>query len=152
MTTVLPSDVYAALAREAEADSVQQLVVGAVIEDHARILILKRPATDFMGGIWELPSGKVEPGETLDQALRREVLEETGLAVTGIRGYLGSFDYQSGSGKRSRQYNFTVDTEQPEAVRLTEHDEHAWTKVTDDLPVTEAVMAVLRTWAKENSD
>lgn len=72
-----PGDVYQALVREAEADGVQQLVVGAVIEDHGRVLILQRPATDFMGGIRELPSGKVEPGEALDQALRREVLEET---------------------------------------------------------------------------
>lgn len=148
---MLPSDVYAKLVREADADGIQQLVVGAVIQDQDRVLILKRPATDFMGGIWELPSGKVEPGETLDQAIRREVLEETGLVVTSVRSYLGSFDYQSGSGKRSRQYNFTVDTGQPEPVRLTEHDEHAWTKVTDDLPVTEAVMAVLGTWARENS-
>lgn len=143
MTTVLPSDVYAALAREAEADSVQQLVVGAVIEDHARILILKRPATDFMGGIWELPSGKVENSESLGQSLAREVLEETGLTVTDITASLGSFDYTSGSGKRSRQFNFVVDVAAPEPVSLTEHDAYAWRPVTRDLPVTDAVRAVL---------
>lgn len=33
------------------------------------------------GGVWSLPSGRVEPGETVQEAVRRGVLEETGLAV-----------------------------------------------------------------------
>lgn len=65
--------VYHALLAEltsaAETDGVQQLVVGAVIHDDGEVLLLRRPADDFMGGIFELPSGKVEPGETLDSAL-----------------------------------------------------------------------------------
>ncbi|MEU7146170.1 NUDIX hydrolase [Nocardia sp. NPDC046473] len=70
------------------------------------------PATTgrrFMGGIWEPPSGKVDPGEALDETLIREVKEETGLDVAGIRKYLGEFDYRSGSDKKCRQFNFTVD-------------------------------------------
>jgi 8-oxo-dGTP diphosphatase len=150
---MLPSDAYATLVREAEANGIQQLVVGAVIEEHDYVLILRRPATDFMGGIWELPSGKAEPRETLDQALRREVLEETGLIITGIRSYLGSFDYQSGSGKPSRQYNFAVRVERPEPVKLTEHDAYRWADATDDdLPVTEAVKAVLGTWRQGRAE
>ena len=67
----------------------------------ASLLLLKRPEADFMGGIWELPSGKVELNEALDDALIQEVKEETGLTVTGRPDHLGSFDYQSGSGKLS---------------------------------------------------
>ncbi len=67
-----------------------------------------------MGGIFELPSGKVEPGEALDSALIRKVEEETGLHVTAVRDYLDSFDYASGSGKKSRQFNFAVDVASPE--------------------------------------
>jgi 8-oxo-dGTP diphosphatase len=109
VTVVLRSEAFADLTRQAAADGVQQLVVGAIVagQDGA-VLLLKRPATDFMGGIWELPSGKVEPGETLDDALSREVAEETGLTVAGILLYAGSFDYRSGSGKLSRQFNFAV--------------------------------------------
>lgn len=131
------------LTTEAEGDGIQQLVAGAVVEHDGRILLLRRPGDDFMGGIWELPSGKVEPGESLDRALAREVEEETGLRVTGIGRYLDSFDYRSGSGKHSRQFNFAVECATPEPIRLTEHDSYAWTALTDEPPVTEAVQQTL---------
>ncbi|WP_406272308.1 NUDIX domain-containing protein [Nocardia sp. NBC_00881] len=131
------------LTSDAERDQVQQLVVGAVVAHDGKVLLLQRPADDFMGGIWELPSGKVDPGETLDQALIREVKEETGLDIAGIRKYLGEFDYQSGSGKKSRQFNFTVDVVDPEPVELTEHDAYTWTSLAEEPPVTDAVKEVL---------
>jgi len=131
------------LALEADRDEVEQLVVGAVVRHGGKILLLQRPADDFMGGIWELPSGKVETGEAIDQAVIREVEEETGLDVTAITGYLGEFDYRSGSGKKSRQFNFTVDVGRAEPVELTEHDAYAWTSLVEEPPVTDAVKQVL---------
>lgn len=131
------------LTAEAERDGVQQLVVGAVVQHDGKVLLLQRPEDDFMGGIFELPSGKVEAGEALDAALKREVKEESGLSVSAIRDYLGSFDYQSGSGKKSRQFNFAVDIAEPEPVTLQEHDAYAWTALTEEPPVTDAVKEVL---------
>lgn len=131
------------LTAEAERDGVQQLVVGAVVQHDGKVLLLQRPEDDFMGGIFELPSGKVEPGEALDTALVREVAEETGLSVTAIRDFLGSFDYQSGSGKKSRQFNFAVDVAAPEPVILQGHDAYVWTALTEEPPVTDAVKGVL---------
>ena len=131
------------LTAEAERDGVQQLVVGAVVQHDSKVLLLQRPEDDFMGGIFELPSGKVELGEALDTALVREVAEETGLSVSAIRDYLGSFDYQGGSGKKSRQFNFAVDVAAPEPVTLQEHDAYAWTALTEEPPVTDAVKEVL---------
>ncbi|MEV5413517.1 NUDIX domain-containing protein [Thermopolyspora sp. NPDC052614] len=128
---------------EAEHDGVQQLVVGAVVQHDGKVLLLQRPEDDFMGGIFELPSGKVEAGEALDTALIREVKEESGLDVAAIRDYLGSFDYTSGSGKKSRQFNFAVDVTAPEPIELQEHDAYAWTVLTDEPPVTDAVKDVL---------
>ncbi|MEU4341788.1 NUDIX domain-containing protein [Nocardia sp. NPDC023852] len=136
----------ARLTAEAEIDGIQQLVVGAVVEHKGTVLLLQRPKDDFMGGIFELPSGKVEPGETLDAALIREVAEETGLNVTGLGEFLGSFDYQGGSGRKSRQFNFTVVVSVPESVQLTEHDAYTWTGITEELPVTDAVKDVLNTY------
>lgn len=128
---------------EAERDGVQQLVVGAVVQHDGEVLLLQRPDDDFMGGIFELPSGKVEAGEALDAALKREVKEESGLDVAAIRDYLGSFDYTSGSGKKSRQFNFAVDVASPEPIELQEHDAYAWTPLAEELPVTDAVKNVL---------
>jgi 8-oxo-dGTP diphosphatase len=128
---------------EAKEDGVQQLVVGAVVQHDGNVLLLQRPADDFMGGIFELPSGKVEAGEALDVALAREVKEETGLDVAGISDYLGHFDYMSGSGKKSRQFNFAVDVVASEPVELQEHDAYQWTPLADDPPVTDAVKDVL---------
>jgi 8-oxo-dGTP diphosphatase len=56
------------LATTARADGVQQFIVGAAVQHGDKILLLKRPDDEFMGGIFELPSGKVEPGEALDTA------------------------------------------------------------------------------------
>lgn len=137
------SSLFEKLSSEAERDGVQQFVVGAVMHHGGKVLLLQRPETDFMGGIFELPSGKVEAGEGLGTALVREVQEETGLEVTEIRDYLGSFDYLSGSGRKSRQFNFAVDVSATEPVKLQEHDTYAWTSFTEEPPVTEAVKEVL---------
>ncbi len=56
-------------------------VVGAMIEQDGRYLITQRPATASLPLLWEFPGGRVEPGETDQDALAREVLELVGLLV-----------------------------------------------------------------------
>ena len=106
---MIDESVYSTLRIEAERDEIRRLVVGAVVVRHHRVLILRRRRSDFLGGRWELPSGVVEPGEALDEALAREVAEETGLEVTGVSDYLGDFDYLTGEGARTRQFTFVVE-------------------------------------------
>lgn len=116
------------LLAQAEGDGIQKLGVGAIICREGRYLILRRAATeDFLPGLEEIPSGGVEPGEGLLEALSREVEEETGLRVTSILAYVDFFDYLSGSGRKTREFNFLVDTDGGE-VRLNpaEHDAYAW--------------------------
>jgi 8-oxo-dGTP diphosphatase len=55
--------------------------VGAVIKDAAGRLLLIRRGHEPGAGLWSLPGGQIEPGETDQQALAREILEETGLRV-----------------------------------------------------------------------
>ena len=54
--------------------------VGAVIVDGNRVLLVQR-AHDPLKGQWSLPGGAVDVGETLNEAVRREIREETGLDV-----------------------------------------------------------------------
>ncbi|MBW7472901.1 Nudix family hydrolase [Marinobacter sp. F4218] len=56
------------------------VAVAVVIRD-GRVLIARRPDHVHQGGLLEFPGGKVEPGETVQQALIREIAEETGLSV-----------------------------------------------------------------------
>ena len=57
------------------------VVVAAVIRGNGRILITRRPPHVHLGDLWEFPGGKLEPGETVDQALRRELQEEIGVTI-----------------------------------------------------------------------
>jgi 8-oxo-dGTP diphosphatase len=51
----------------------------ALIDPDDRILLAQRPAGKTMAGLWEFPGGKVEPGETPERALVRELREELGI-------------------------------------------------------------------------
>lgn len=56
-------------------------VVVATIYRDGNYLIGKRPSTGFLGGLWEFPGGKLQPGETHQQALERECREELGITI-----------------------------------------------------------------------
>ncbi|MBD3640888.1 MAG: Nudix family hydrolase [Marinobacter sp.] len=57
------------------------VAVGVIVRED-RVLIARRPDHVHQGGLLEFPGGKVEPGETVQQALVREIAEETGLSLT----------------------------------------------------------------------
>ena len=57
-------------------------VVCALIENaQGQLLVCKRAASSHLGGQWEIPGGKVEPGEGREDALRREIREELGIMI-----------------------------------------------------------------------
>ena len=56
-------------------------VVGAIIRDGDRYLVGQRAANKAQGGLWEFMGGKIEPGETPEQALARECREELALEI-----------------------------------------------------------------------
>lgn len=57
------------------------VAAAALIDGAGRVLVQQRPPGRQMGGLWEFPGGKLEPGETPEAALVRELAEELGIAV-----------------------------------------------------------------------
>ena len=64
-----------------EIHPVTQVAVAVIVNDHGEVLLSRRAKDVHQGGLWEFPGGKVEPGESIEQALRRELLEELGIDV-----------------------------------------------------------------------
>jgi 8-oxo-dGTP diphosphatase len=58
-----------------------EVAVGVLVRPDGTFLLTSRPPGKVYEGYWEFPGGKVEPGETVEQALRRELLEEIGLVI-----------------------------------------------------------------------
>jgi 8-oxo-dGTP diphosphatase len=136
-------------------DGIQRLVVGAMlvgtVEGRTQALLLTRRDDVEYGGLEELPSGGIEPGETLTEGLVREVAEETGMQMAAVREFLTYFVYESDRG-RTLQLNYLVDVPSLQVIRLDdrEHVDFRWvterqlstTNATD--PVKESLLAGFR--------
>jgi 8-oxo-dGTP diphosphatase len=105
-------------------------VLAAVIRQGDRWLLCRRPAHKRHGGLWEFPGGKLEPGETLFDAARRELGEELGVDVTAA----GDVVYLRHDVGSPYVIEFTeVHIEgTPEPI---EHDEVRWITLDDFLPL-----------------
>lgn len=134
------------LLKGARTEGLGRLVVGVIVPRDDGILILQRKPDDFMPNIYELPSGAVEPGETLPSAVARELREETGLDAGSIVGYLGHFDYVSASGTPTRQLNFVVAVREFKEIVHPEHTAVALvrTATLDDYPLTDESRRVIQ--------
>jgi mutator protein MutT len=98
-----------------------QTVVAAVIQRGDRFLICRRPEGKNHGGLWEFPGGKVDAGETLEDALRRELREELAVEATHVGAVLFSVrDQKSGF---EIQFIPTSVVGEPVAI---EHSQIAW--------------------------
>lgn len=60
------------------------VAVGVLVRPDGRFLLTSRPPGKVYAGYWEFPGGKVERGETVEQALRRELLEEIGVVIDAV--------------------------------------------------------------------
>ena len=55
--------------------------VGVIWNDQGQILIDRRRPEGLLGGLWEFPGGKIEPGETIEDCIKREINEELGIGI-----------------------------------------------------------------------
>ncbi|MDH6130448.1 8-oxo-dGTP diphosphatase [Kitasatospora sp. GP82] len=116
---------------QARGDGYDAFCVGALIVRHGRLLMLRRTASDSWAGRWEPPGGGVETGESLAEALAREVQEEAGLAIASAL-YIGHLDYPARENPllpASRGFFFAAEEppgQWPVRINQTEHDDFTW--------------------------
>lgn len=90
-----------------------------------QLLLLKRAESDSFPGYWEIPGGKMKPGETIREAVYREIFEETGLTVQFVLKELVTVRWvDDQSGDQWVQMGFLVTVEQSADVRL-DPEEHS---------------------------
>ena len=96
-------------------------VVGAALVREGRVLASRRTGPAHLAGMWEFPGGKVEEGETDEQALVRELQEELGVEIT-VGARVGP-ELALGTDAVMRVYLATLVSGVPQ---LNDHDAHRW--------------------------
>ena len=123
------------------------VAVGVLIDPQGRFLLTSRPAGKVYAGFWEFPGGKLEPGETVEQALRRELHEEIGITIaTAVPWRTIMMDYPHA---RVR-LNFCKIFEWDGELQMREQQQCAWqTLPVAVVPVLPGTVPVLAWFAQE---
>ncbi|HSF26620.1 MAG TPA: (deoxy)nucleoside triphosphate pyrophosphohydrolase [Actinomycetes bacterium] len=100
------------------------VVVGAALFVRGRMLAARRVAPPALAGGWELPGGKVDPGETDEQALRRELAEELGVRVKLLDRVPG--EWPLGETAVLRVWSAVLVHGEPDPAPLEDHDALRW--------------------------
>lgn len=112
----------------------RKIVAGAILKNNKVLIIQRSPDEGLYPNMWELPSGKREELENTNQALLREVKEETGLDVKILK-ILSVFDYQIETENEIRdatQISYLVEIIGENDVKLSpEHQNFAWIGIDD---------------------
>lgn len=105
-------------------------VRAVVLDQHGRCLVLRRSnVCKSFAGTWEWPGGKIDPGETFDVALHREVAEETGLGIE-LTGVAGAYSIEM-AGKHIAVLCLEAHPIGHDVRLSEEHDDFAWAPVGD---------------------
>ncbi|MET9550461.1 MULTISPECIES: (deoxy)nucleoside triphosphate pyrophosphohydrolase [unclassified Streptomyces] len=127
----------------------ERIVVGAALYDDGRLLAARRSAPPELAGGWELPGGKVEPGERGEDALVRELREELGVEAEVVERVPGQWPLAKGYVLRVWTARLLSGVAEP----LQDHDELRWLApdqvwsvdwLTADVPAVTAALAVAR--------
>jgi ADP-ribose pyrophosphatase YjhB (NUDIX family) len=121
--------------------------VGAVIRDDAGRLLLVRRGHEPDRGLWSVPGGRVEPDETDEEAVVREVREETGLIVAPGP-LVGSVLRPGGPGTRLDIRDYAVTVTGGTLAAGDDADDVMWASPDElgALPLTDGLLTALRGW------
>jgi len=120
------------------------VAVAVLIRSDGAALLARRPASKVYAGYWEFPGGKVEPGEDVADALRREIREELGIEIESVHPWITRVFAYPHATVRLHFYRVYAWRGEPRAL---EHQAIAWQRAeTPDLvPMLPANGPVLRT-------
>jgi 8-oxo-dGTP diphosphatase len=123
------------------------VAVGVLIDPENRFLLTSRPEGKVYAGYWEFPGGKLEAGETVEQALRRELIEELGITIGAVYPWkVELVDYEHA---RVRLHFCKVHTWSGE-FEMRERQAMAWqTLPVEVAPVLPGTIPVLQWFASE---
>jgi len=125
--------------------------VGAVITDESGRLLLIKRRNEPGAGLWSLPGGRIEPGETDEQAVVRETREETGLTVT-CGPLLGAVERPGLAGAVVDIRDYSVVLTGGELAAGDDADDARWVTAAEAAELdatgqlTDGLLAVLRSW------
>ena len=121
--------------------------VGAIITDRAGRLLLIKRGHDPEAGRWSVPGGRIEPGETDQEAVIREVREETGLEVEVGR-LVGEVERPAPGGRRLQIRDYAATVTGGGLMPGDDAAETRWVSPAElsSLPLTTGLLATLAEW------
>ena len=125
------------------------VAVGVLIDAQGSFLLTSRPEGKVYAGYWEFPGGKLEAGETVEQALRRELHEELGITIGAVQPWKTEMhDYPHALVR----LHFCKVFEWTGIFEMREQQSMAWQQLPVEVtPVLPGTIPVLRWFAEERS-
>ena len=127
--------------------AIVDVAVGVLIRTGGDFLLTSRPAGKVYAGYWELPGGKLEAGESVEQALRRELVEEIGITIAKAHPWkIEVVDYPHALVR----LNFCKVFEWSGELQMREGQSFAWQRLpVEVVPVLPGTVPVLQWFATE---
>ena len=124
-----------------------EVAVGVLVRPDGSFLLTSRPSGKVYEGYWEFPGGKLEPGETVEQALRRELREEIGVTIGAAHPWRSELvDYPHALVR----LNFCKVFEWSGQLQMHEGQSFAWEQLpVRSAPVLPGTVPVLQWFAQE---
>lgn len=129
--------------------SITEVAVGVLLQPNGDFLMTSRPAGKVYAGYWEFPGGKTEAGETVAEALRRELFEELGITIGDAQTWrVGLIDYPHALVR----LHFCKVFSWAGALQMRENQHFSWQRLPVQVhPVLAGTMPVLQWLADEQN-
>jgi len=123
------------------------VAVGVLVDADGRFLLTSRPEGKVWAGYWEFPGGKLEAGESVEEALRRELHEELGIAIGAVHPWkIEMVDYPHALVR----LHFCKVYEWSGAFEMRERQQMSWQSLPVEVqPVLPGTVPVLQWFAQE---